>query len=258
MRRLILQEPMSRAALWSRRLSLFALFVGGMAVALSRFGYADVTASLTILASAIIMACIGLLLAAAATVVIWNKGLRGTRHVVVACFYAALLLAYPGWLAVQSLRLPALADVSTDLNDPPDFSRSSRAYAARGPVMHELPARAARDAQRLAYPQVQPILVDLEGDEAWQIVQKAVEARKWRVVDQVQPGGRTRIGHVDAVDRTLVMGFPQDVTIRLRPLAGQTRIDIRSASRIGKHDFGDNARRIQRFAQELQVQLDAR
>ena len=89
-------------------------------------------------------------------------------------------------------------------------------------------------------------------------MQKAVEARKWRVVDQVQPGGRTRIGHVDAVDRTLVMGFPQDVTIRLRPLAGQTRIDIRSASRIGKHDFGDNARRIQRFAQELQVQLDAR
>ncbi|NBU21594.1 DUF1499 domain-containing protein [bacterium] len=62
----------------------------------------------------------------------------------------------------------------------------------------------------------------------------------------------------DAVDRSLVMGFPQDVTIRLRPLAGQTRIDIRSASRIGKHDFGDNARRIQRFAQELQVQLDAR
>jgi uncharacterized protein (DUF1499 family) len=48
------------------------------------------------------------------------------------------------------------------------------------------------------------------------------------------------------------------VTIRLRPLAGQTRIDMRSASRVGRHDFGANARRIQRFAQEVQAQLDAR
>ena len=54
------------------------------------------------------------------------------------------------------------------------------------------------------------------------------------------------------------MGFPEDVTIRVRPLAGQTRIDIRSASRFGRHDFGGNAGRIQRFAQELQTQLDAR
>ena len=258
MRRLILQEPISRAALWSRRLTLFALLVGGMAVGLSRFGFAEVTPALAILASAIMMACMGLLLAGTACVVIWNKGLRGTRHVVVSFFYAALLLAYPGWLVVQSVRLPAIADVSTDLNDPPDFSRSSRAQSARGPVMHEPIPPQARDAQRRAFPQVQPILVDLEGDEAWQIVQKAVEARKWHVIDQVSPGGRSGIGHIDAVDRSLVMGFPQDVTIRLRPLAGQTRIDIRSASRIGKHDFGDNARRIQRFAQELQVQLDAR
>jgi uncharacterized protein (DUF1499 family) len=258
MRRLILQEPISRAALWSRRLTFFALLVAGMAVGLSRFGFADVTAALSILASAIILGCVGLLLAGAACVVIWNKGLRGTRHIVVACFYAAVLLAYPAWLSVQAIRLPALADVSTDLNDPPDFSRSSRAASLRGAVTHDPIPQYAREAQRRAYPQVQPILVDLEGDEAWQIVQKALEARKWQVIDQVQPGGRARIGHIDAVDRSLVMGFAQDVTIRLRPLAGQTRIDIRSASRIGKHDFGDNARRIQRFAQELQAQLDAR
>jgi uncharacterized protein (DUF1499 family) len=105
---------------------------------------------------------------------------------------------------------------------------------------------------------VSPIILDLEADEAWQIVQKAVAARKWRIVDQVMPGGRIGIGHIDAVDKTLLMGFPQDVTIRVRPLAGQTRIDIRSASRFGRHDFGGNARRIQRFAQELQTQLDAR
>ncbi len=52
------------------------------------------------------------------------------------------------------------------------------------------------------------------------------------------------------------MGFRDDVTIRIRPLAGQSRIDIRSVSRLGRHDFGANARRIAAFAEQLQTQLD--
>ena len=101
-------------------------------------------------------------------------------------------------------------------------------------------------------------MLDLDVDEAWALVLKAIEARKWRIIEQTRPGGRIGIGHIDAVDRTLIMGFPDDVTVRVRPLAGQTRIDVRSASRYGRHDFGANARRIQAFSDELQAQLDAR
>ena len=54
------------------------------------------------------------------------------------------------------------------------------------------------------------------------------------------------------------MGFPDDITIRIQPLAGQTKLDVRSASRYGRNDFGVNARRIERFAEELQTQLDAK
>ena len=89
-------------------------------------------------------------------------------------------------------------------------------------------------------------------------MQRAVAARGWRVIEQTRPGGRSGVGRIEATDRTLVMGFTDDVTIRVRPLAGQTRIDVRSASRLGRHDFGANARRIQNFAQEVQAQLDAR
>ena len=258
MRRLILEEPWSDAALWSRRLALFALAVGGMAVALARSGLVDVTAVFAVFGAAVVVACFGLLLGGAGSVVIWRTGRRGVGSIVGAALLAALLLAYPAWLTIQAIRLPALTDISTDLIDPPDFSRSNRALAAREGAGHGPMPPDAREAQRRAYPTVAPILLDLEADEAWQIVQKAVAARKWRIVDQVVPGGRIGVGHIDAVDKTLVMGFPEDVTIRLRPLAGQTRIDIRSASRFGRHDFGGNAQRIQSFAQELQAQLDAR
>ena len=169
-----------------------------------------------------------------------------------------VLLAPAGFFAVQAVRLPLLNDVTTDLDDPPDFMRTSKAMAVRGGVFPTGVDAATRALQRQAYPQLQPILLDMEVDEAWAIVLKAVAARGWRIADQSLPGGRVRIGHIDAVDKTMVLGFSDDIAIRLRPLAGQTRIDLRSASRVGRHDFGANARRVAAFAAELQSQLDAR
>ena len=258
MRRLILEEPWSAAALWSRRLALFGLVVGLISVALARSGLVDATAALAVLGAAVTITFTGLLLGGAGSVVIWRTGRRGVGSIVGGALLALVLLGYPAWLTAQAIRLPPLTDISTDLIDPPDFARSSRALAARAGMAHEQVPLEAREAQRRAFPNVSPIVLDLDADEVWEIVLKAVAARKWQVVDQVKPGGRIGIGHLDAVDTTLIMGFPEDVTIRVRPLAGQTRIDIRSAARFGRHDFGGNARRIQRFAQELQTQLDAR
>ena len=258
MRRRIIEEPTSSAALWSRRLAFFALAVAGIGVVLARVSPNDVMAGLAVLSAAIVVGCLALLFAMTGSVIIWRTGRGGVWHVVAAMFLATALLAYPFWLALESVRLPLINDISTDLTDPPAFSRSSAAVAARGPVPLADPNEAARDEQRRGYPDIQPIVLDLEADEAFRLVQQAVAALGWRVVDQTRPGGRTGVGHIDAIDRTLVMGMPDDITIRIRPLAGQTRIDVRSTSRFGRHDFGANARRIRRFGQELQTQLDTR
>jgi uncharacterized protein (DUF1499 family) len=39
--------------------------------------------------------------------------------------------------------------------------------------------------------------------------------------------------------------------VRVRPRADGARIDVRSASRIGKHDFGQNARRVRAYLEEI-------
>ena len=258
MRRLILDEPYSIAAVWSRKLAVFAAVVAGLSLALARSQSVDATAALAVFGGAVLTASAAALFALTGAVVIWRTGRRGVGLLITGIVVAGLVLAMPAWLSFQAVRLPMLNDVSTDLVDPPEFARSAQALAARGSIEHAALSDDQRETERRAYPDLQPIVLDLEADEAWRLVLKAVAARGWRVIDQIKPGGRTGAGHIDAIDRSAVMGFPDDVTIRVRPLAGQTRIDVRSASRFGRHDFGANARRIAKFATELQAQLDAK
>lgn len=258
MRRIILEEPISASATWSRRMALFSIALAVVAVALLRLRATDVTAGVAVFGFAILAACSAILLAGAAAAIIWRTGLRGMSIALVGIILACAVLAWPAWLAAKAIRLPVLNDISTDVADPPSFSRSARALAARnGRAPAELPTE-RRAEQTRAYPEVQPILVDMEVDETFQMALRAAQALGWEVVDQTPPGGRRGDGRIDAVARSLLMRFPDDIVVRVRPLAGQTRIDMRSVSRYGRHDFGVNAARINRFAEEMQTQLDAR
>lgn len=258
MRRHIPEEPVSITAVWSRRLAVFAATVALLAVALARLNVVEPLSALAILGGGIVVALAALLLFFAASAIIWRTGRQGLGQALGGLLVAALTLGYPSYLAFEAVRLPLLADISTDTVDPPRFSLSKAAMAARGGFTPAGVAAPARQEQHGAYGDVEPIVVDLDADEAFALVLKTAAARGWRVIEQHAPGGRSGEGHVDFLDRTLVMGFYDDVTVRLRPLAGQTRIDVRSASRYGRHDFGANAKRIEQFAEELQAQLDAR
>ncbi len=258
MRRQLPPEPMSQAALWSRRLAIFAVTVIILSILLGRAHVIDPASALAALGAAVALALAALLLVCASAYVIWRSGRRGVGATVTAFVIAAITLAYPAFLAYQALSLPVLADISTDIASPPFFSFSSAAYAARSGFQPPGVSRRAREAQRAAYPDVEPIVVDLDADEAFALVLKTAAARGWRTIDKRPPGGRTGEGHIDFTDHTLVLGFDDDITVRLKPLPGQTRIDIRSASRYGRHDFGANARRIVAFAEELQAQLNTK
>ena len=258
MRRHLPPEPLSQAAVWSRRFAVFAATVALLAVALARVHFLDPAAALAVLGSAVAMALVALLLFCAASFVIWRTGRRGVGEAVGGLVIATLTLAYPAYLAFEAVRLPVLADISTDMENPPFFSFSRAAYVARSGFQPPGLSPKARETQRPAYPEVQPIVVDLDADEAFALVLRTAAARGWTAIDQRPPGGRSGEGHVDFLDRTLIMGFDDDVTVRLKPLPWQTRIDLRSASRYGRHYFGANAKRIAEFAEELQSQLDNR
>jgi hypothetical protein len=258
MRRTLPPEPWSQVALWSRSVAVFGATVALLTVLLVRLGIIDPASALASIGAAVALALVALLLVAAATVVIWRTGRRGVGAAVGAAVIALLTLAYPAYLAFEAVRLPVLSDISTDLANPPYFSLSRAAYEAREGFQPKGVGTRSRELQRAAYPDVEPIVVDLDADEAFALVLKTAKAIGWKLVDQRPPGGRTGEGHADFIDKTLVLGLDEDVTVRLKPLSGQTRIDLRAASRYGRHDFGSNAERITAFAEGLQSQLDAK
>ena len=60
-----------------------------------------------------------------------------------------------------------------------------------------------------------------------------------------------REGRIEAVARTAIMGFRDDVVVRIRADGAGARIDMRSSSRYGSFDFGANAARIRSLMNEI-------
>lgn len=252
MRRLILEEPVSRSALWSRRLSGFACVGVAIAIALARLNAVEPANALLVFAASLTVACLGSLLAGAGAVEIWRTGRRGAGLAASGFALTLALCAYPAYLAVQALRYPAINDVSTDLENPLSYMTSLHARQARAGRTPPAPSAQTQAAQKSAYPMLRPAFVDMEPAQAYELVLRLAKGSGWRIVDGSPPNpSGDGVARVDAAVHSLFFGFADDVAIRITPLATQTRIDLRSSSRVWGHDFGANAERIERFIRDV-------
>ena len=252
MRRLILVEPVARSAVWSRRLSIFALATAAVAITLSRMRAADPAAVLTVFGAALVLAAFAGMLAAAAASIIWRDGLRGVQQAAWGFALAAALLAYPAYLAALAFALPPINDVSTDPKAPPAFLLSAKARAARASGEPPPSSEQTRAAQRAAYPDIATVMVEMDSTQAYQLALSVANGLGWRIVDSEPPnlnGDGTAL--IEATARSLFFGFVSDIAIRIRPGATETAIDARSVSRLGGHDFGSNAERVRKFIAEV-------
>jgi hypothetical protein len=181
MRHLIIEERYSKAALLSRRLAVFSLAVAVLAI----FGVKNGRDLISVLSGAAVIACVAVLTALLAFVIIWRSGSKGAGQAFAGFVLAVLLLAYPAYLAQQAIRLPPLSDISTDIADPPSFSLSRTALAARGDTTPPPSVSiTARKPQIKAYPQIQPLLLDLDAEEAFDAALEAIAANGWTIVER--------------------------------------------------------------------------
>lgn len=101
------------------------------------------------------------------------------------------------------------------------------------------------------YPDIQPRAYRAGPDHVFDAALHAVHRMpRWSLVSHQPATGEIR---VEA--RTLVWRFVDDILIRVRVRADDAIVEVRSASRIGRGDFGQNARNIRSFLQELDRQV---
>jgi hypothetical protein len=246
-------EPMSPLAPLSRWLGLAAAVLAVVGVAGARFGGVPPLNGVVAYSVALLIACLAAAAAAGACMSIWRHGGPGLPLAVRGLLLALLVAAPAGWFGAQALRLPMISDVATDLAEPPSFGRSRAAVDGRQGLIPPEYAPANAEEQQAAYPDLQPIFLDQSPEDALLLALRAATNMGWKVLDSTPPAGRTGTGRIEAVATTPVFGFTDDVTIRIRPAVNEMRVDLRSRSRIGRHDFGQNAERIKAFQKELEA-----
>lgn len=249
LRRYIAEEPISRLAIWARRTALFSLVATILAIVIVRSGLLEFRPALATVGGALTFSAIALLLSFAAFVVIWRDGAIGIGYSLTAIAIAVTLLAYPGYLAVASYRLPWIYDITTDPIDPPRFEALARIRPRdANPVIYA--GLSAAEQQRNAYPEIETLEQEATAPASYDAALAVVTKRRWNIVAR-RPPERGREGRIEAIARTPIMGLREDVVIRVRADGQGSRVDVRSSSRYGSFDFGTNADRVRNLIDDI-------
>ncbi|MEM8660401.1 MAG: DUF1499 domain-containing protein [Pseudomonadota bacterium] len=160
------------------------------------------------------------------------------------------LYCIPGALIVISMlqagNYPRIHDITTNLQDQPQFTVAGDRRGAKSNSLQTAPETFLLQAE--GYPELETLVLREPMESVFDQSIKIATDLGWEVYLQDR-----NTGIIEAVDTTAVMGFQDDIVIRLRPSANGTEVDLRSVSRVGVGDFGANANRIKAFTQRLQT-----
>lgn len=158
----------------------------------------------------------------------------------------AMATAVYTMLVVPAGKVPPIHDVTTDLDDPPQFTTLDvDSPVSTGPFSLE-EWRAFHEG---AYGDIGPIVIDKAPEEVLARAQALAEERGWDIASYDAEAGK-----LEATATAGYVRFYDDVIVEVTPIAdGSTRVDMRSVSRVGVSDLGYNAARIREFLADLQA-----
>jgi uncharacterized protein (DUF1499 family) len=248
--------PTVASARWSCRLALFSASLILVTVALHRFTAVSTPLALNLWVVGLAGAALAFLIGLVALVRIWFTGHAGAGATAVGLLLPLLAFAGPAGYLVAHLDLPWINDVATDTTSPPAFTALAKRPA--GANASAYPGRPFADLQAKAYPDLRPLVLERPVEEAFELVEEAVRRLRWRVVAEEPPTGAqgAKVGRIETTDQTLLVGFTDDIVIRIVGGPSRARIDARSASRYGRFDFGQNAARLRRLLAEVRTRAE--
>jgi hypothetical protein len=249
-----LERRVSNATVWSRRLAIFSAVLFLTAGIGHRLGFLSTPDFIPVLGVVVAVAILALLFAVRALFLFWHYGGKGGGSLLFAILVSLLVLTPFGITAHRGIILPTLNDVSTDTDDPPELAiAAAKRISGMNRIEPFTPER--RKLQQDNYPTATGRRYEAPMTQVAEVVQDVLENRGWLIVSSTDfPADATEIT-IEAQASSPLLGFPADIAIRLIDEDTSTYVDMRSASRYGTHDFGDNAARIAFFLADLDVEI---
>jgi uncharacterized protein (DUF1499 family) len=157
------------------------------------------------------------------------------------------------WYVPETFRppegTPPIHDIATDPYNPLPYVAIApiRADAANNMDYGVMPGidsvQQHIEMQLEAYPDIVPQTYNDSVEAVFNRALEAVQTMGWELVDS-DPG----TGRIEATDTTFWFRFKDDVVIQVgRNSAGETELQARSLSRVGRSDVGKNAERLREF-----------
>lgn len=241
---------------WATRGALFAFGLFVSAAFLFRLFGMPTPVAYNLVLVAMAVAVLSIASAVLAGLIIWRTGRPGTARVLFAVCLGLGLLAVPLLFQAWIRDYPLINDVTTDFENPPAFIAVAK---LRGPGDNRAAYRARlAEEQAAAYPDIRPMRIARSSEEAYALVVDAVKRLKMEIVREEPPDPEAGTpGAIEAVDRTLILGLYEDIAVRVSGDGESARVDLRSASRFGRADMGNNAEGVRELVKEIQARVDA-
>lgn len=231
---------------WSLRLSLFAALMAALVVLGHRSALIDFQPALLGLAGSALTGLLAIVLGLTGTL----RAIKAKESEIASTLAGStlsFLVVMPMLMTVMAgAGVPRIHDISTDLEHPPEFVAIKALRTAAHNSLDRLEPDNLAALQKEGYSDLGPVLMGRPFYQVFEQVIRLVKERGWEVAAVSAEDGR-----IEATDTTLIMGFKDDVVIRVQEVGSRTLVDMRSASRVGESDLGVNAARIRLFLADL-------
>ncbi|MCB1986103.1 MAG: DUF1499 domain-containing protein [Burkholderiales bacterium] len=243
------KKERSEFARWSFKHACIAVTLAALAVLGFRFGILNHQVAVVILlggAALGMMAVLSAIVSLLAIISAVETKVTGALLAITGLILG-LAVVWPVFQTIQAgYDVPRIHDITTDLQNPPAFVAIAAIRTAdHNPLDRKTPAQLA-ELQQAGYPDLGPLLIDKDPARVFENAVSLVKERGWEIVAATAENGM-----IEATDTTRIMGFKDDVVIRISAKDGKSVVDMRSVSRIGISDMGTNAARIKLFLNDL-------
>ncbi len=253
MRREYVREK-STAATWSLRPAVFAPVLAIIATIAHRTGSLGTQSFLLVLVAAFATALTAFCLALLGFSDLWRNSAIGGRRSALALALSLPVLAPAAIAGYLSLVTAPLSDISTDTQDPPHFEQPLTLIP--GGNINE-PPRLDETIQDKFYPDLTGRRYPLSADSIIAYVMTVIDDKGWQLKAPSAQINGDADWVIEASVKSVLLGFVDDVVIRVTDEGEAAYVDIRSVSRFGRNDLGANARRITGFMNDLDVKVQA-